>query len=550
MSDFTAFTAYAESALPALSATAAPEFVDAATCKAWLENVPLANVSESRRQLLLQLEEFNAFPCKAATRLQVLETLREAVAFVQLELAKRFSNRAMPMAEAESRVFDDTIELWDQMRLGYLHCLAAAVAGESGMRAVAAQVAQRALAYAGLSMFHHYRAYRQVPRSLWRSLHVVFRCAESLDVTEEPVTDYLNRDVQEASARIQYVRALLMGMANPNELSQRQLTFVAYLLERWAEKADISAQPVAGEGMPPLVVDLTGDKPPERLSGEADEKIGEPRFIDTQRLAKSLRNRIGLLRKGESPAKLALGEDCVQPSCEQLLVFLYRQWCQPRPARGAERKRVSDVAMVVNDVAAIHYYVSGKVFRQPGQQRELTKKQREEIATFGRISTRDEDDYSVAQGFLLEHWSIEDESVSGLRMLRRAGDPGKRFAHGQLVGVRTGDARNFMLAQVRWLMQGEEGGLHAGLRLLPGLPAAIAVRPYGLNAMNEVYVPALTLTEVVALQSPPTLVLPSGWYKPKRVIEVFLQQPLRVRLMELSERGTDFERVSYEVLAD
>jgi hypothetical protein len=52
----------------------------------------------------------------------------------------------------------------------------------------------------------------------------------------------------------------------------------------------------------------------------------------SQALGKSLRKPIGLLRRGESPAKLALGEDCVQPSCEQLLVLLYRQWLQP-PSR-------------------------------------------------------------------------------------------------------------------------------------------------------------------------------------------------------------------------
>ena len=543
-------TLYAGSRLPAMDAGVAPEFTDAAGCKAWLDNLPLANVMEAQRQLRTQLAQFNAFPCKATVRLQVLESLREASAFVQVELAKRFSNRALPMADAESRVFDATIDLWEQMRLGYLRCLSAAEAGESGMRSVAPQVAQRTLAYAGLKMFHHYRAYRLVPAAEWRSLHAVYRCAEALGVCEEGVLDYLNRDVHETSPRMQYARALLMGMSNPNELSQRQLTFVAFLLERWGEKVEVCAQPVSEEGMPPLVVDLAGDAPPERLLGEPGGEIREPRFLDVQRLAKSLRNRIGLLRKGESPAKLALGEDCVQPSCEQLLVFLYRQWCQPRQARTAERKRVSDAVLAVNDMAAIHYYLSGKAFRQPGEQKELTKKQREEIATFGRISTRDEDDYSQAHGFVLEHWSLEDESVTGLRMQRKAGDAGRRFSHGQLVAVRPGDAKNFMLAQVRWLVQGEGGGLHAGMRLLPGLPAAIAVRAYGLNAMNEQWVPALTLTAVAALQTPPTLVLPSGWFKPKRVIEVYVDQALRVRLLELSERGTDFERVTYEVLAD
>jgi hypothetical protein len=209
------------------------------------------------------------------------------------------------------------------------------------MRERAGLLAQRALAYTGLKMFHHHRAYRQIPGKEWRLLHRIYAAAERLGVAEQTVKDYLNRDVTETSARIAYVRALLIGIANPNELSQRQLTFVAFLLERWAEKTKISRTPVAEEGVPPLVVDLGG-----RFAPRAEWYPGakEPRYIDAQPLGKSLRNRIGLLRRGESPSKLALGEDCVQPSCEQLLVLLYRQWLQPpslasRTASAATRPR-------------------------------------------------------------------------------------------------------------------------------------------------------------------------------------------------------------------
>jgi hypothetical protein len=531
-------------ALPPLSSTATPEFTDAATAKSWLENVPLANVIAAQHQLRLQVEEFNRYATRAVSRLATLEALREAVNFVQIEQARRFTNRALPMAETESAVFEDTIGLWEQMRLGYLRCVEAAAAGEAGMGSHAALACQRVLAYSGLKMFHHYRAYRQVAAREWRALHEQYGRAEALGAAEQPVKDFLNRDVHETSPRIAYVRAVLMGMANPNELSQRQLTFAAFLLERWAEKVDIAREPPAEGDVPPLATDLKGDSCPER----GGPKPAEPRYLDVTRLAKSLRNRIGLLRKGESPARLALGEDCVQPSCEQLLVFLYRQWCQARPPRVAERKRVADVAQACNDIAAIHYYISGQVFRQPGEQRELSAKERNEIATFGRVSTRDEDDYSVARGFLLEHWQIENESAQGLRMVRRAGNPGRRFNHGQLVGVRPADAKSFVLGQVRWLTQSEGGDLLAGLRLLPGLPAAIAVRPTGLNVIDAKYIQALSLTAVPAVNSPPALLLPSGWFKPKRVVEVYIESPLRVRLGEILDRGSDYERVSYEIL--
>jgi hypothetical protein len=378
-------------------------------------------------------------------------------------------------------------------------------------------------------MFHHHRAYRQVPAREWRALHEGYARAEELGVSEDEVKDYLNRDVNDTSPRIAYMRALLLGMANPNELSQRQLTFVAFLLERWAEKVEVSRD-APEEDIPPLVVDLESDQCPEREGPDA----AAPRYLDVKRLAKSLRNRVTLLRKGESPAKLALGEDCVQPSCEQLLVVLYRQWCQAKQPRAVERKHASAPAQACNDMGAIHYYISGHVFKQPGEAKELTSAQRDQIAAFGRVSTRDEDDYSVVHGFLLEHWQIEDESSQGLKVVRR--------------GLRPADAKSFLLGQVRWLVQNDAGDLFAGIRVLPGLPASTAVRPTGLNVMGAKYVQAISLTAVQALNAPPSLVLPSGWFKPKRVVEVYVEGHVKVRLTELIDRGSDYERCSYVIV--
>src|SRR5436190_3539925 len=531
--------------LPDLSPEAAPEFTDAATVKAWLEHVPLANVAAAQHQLLTQLQEFNQYATSAPGRLAALEALREAVQFVEIEQARRFTNRALPMAEAESAVFDDTLALWEEMHLGYQRCLAATIADEAGMRAQGGLVCQRALSYTGLKMFHYHRAYRQVPPRVWRELHEGFARAEVLGVAEDAVKDYLNRDVNETSPRVAYLRAMLLGMANPNELSQRQLTFVAFLLERWADKVELSKEAPADEEIAPLVIDLESDFCPEREGQEASEA----RYVGVNRLAKSLRNRIGLLRKGESPAKLALGEDCVQPSCEQLLVHLYRHWCAGKPTRALERRRVSGEAEACSELSAIHHYIAGRVFRPPGEEAaELTQKQRQEIATFGRVSTREEEEYSGQHGFVMERWKIEDESAQGLRLVRAAAEPGKRLAHGQLIGVRPVDSKQFMLAHVRWVMTAENGDLQAGVKLLPGIPSPLAVRPTGLNVQPEAWVPALGLSGVPALNAQTSLILAPGTYKPKRVIEIHAGGSSKARLTEVMERGVDFERVTYEVV--
>src|SRR5262249_1876168 len=205
---------------PALTDLNSLDCTYAETCQPSLEPVPLANVSDAQREIATQLGEFNRFPTASAQRLAVMEGLREAVSFVQIEQARRFSNRALPMSEPETAAFTATIGLWDEMRLGYERCLEAALNRDGGMRAQAALICQRLLSYVGLRMFHHYRAYRQVPPGDWQSLHGAYAAAEKLDVAEDTVKDFLNRDIQDTSPRIAYVRAVLMGMCSPNELGQ------------------------------------------------------------------------------------------------------------------------------------------------------------------------------------------------------------------------------------------------------------------------------------------------------------------------------------------
>ena len=57
---------------------------------------------------------------------------------------------------------------------------------------------------------------------------------------------------------------------------------------------------------------------------------------------------------------------------------------------------------------------------------------------------------------------------------------------------------------------------------------------------------ALALPAVPALQSPASIVVPMGWYRPKRVIELYSDNSRQVLLSAVLERGSDFERVAFE----
>jgi len=187
-------------------------------------------------------------------------------------------------------------------------------------------------------------------------------------------------------------------------------------------------------------------------------------------------------------------------------------------------------------------------FRQPGGKTVLTKNEADQLATFGRVSAREKETPEPQLDIALEEWHVEDESALGIKIMRRASNSGARYTHAQLIGLRPKGVTQFLLGHVRWLLQAENNDLYLGVRVLPGLPAGIGVRPSSAGAAKDQFVPALSLTAVPEYQAPPTLILPSGWYRPNRLIDVFIESVTQVRLVEFLDRGSDFERLTYETV--
>ena len=535
--------------LPIISASAKPEFTTALGCADWLRTLPLINVGPTHGRLLGELEELNCSDVQAAERLKILETLLEPVLFVQSEHAKKFSSRAAPLAKAEREILLNVTALWTALGHGYQHCLQSLAGVSSGLLAGSGQMAlacQRALWCASQALLEHYKCYLDVNASDWKLLHKLYAFAEERNVTRDPVDHPAHKAGDRTSCMDTYVQALLLNVANPNEQTPRQLGVSARWLDRWGNKVRVQDRPPPPrEGSPPsrpLAVDLAGAAGPIRPG--SSQTASSLRYLDVEDLSNALRKRIALLRKGDSPASLDLGDDVAVQFAEQLLLLLHRQWCEGAQPRTQARKSLSGNAEVATGMGALRYYITGLPFRQPGIAKELSKTQREEIATFGRVATRDDDEYSRRQGFALESWRIVDESLSGLRLERLSG-PG-RFVHAQMIAARPAAARTYMLGTIRWLAVDANYVAKIGVRLIPGIPQGIAIRATGLNAMNDKYIPALSLSAVPALKSPETLVLPVGWFKPQRVIDVFSDQSRPLRLTAVLARGTDFERVSFD----
>jgi hypothetical protein len=524
--------------LPDISPDAEPEFKDASGCAKWLQTVPLINVGPAHGSLLGALDELNMYKVSPAERLKILELLREPVAFVQKEQSKKFSSRPAPLAPPEREVLKNVHALWDAFSTGYQHCVQA-IADKAANLSVSL-VGQRVLWCTGQKIVTCYQAYQDVSEHDWKLLHGVYALVEERGQAKQevPHPDHKGR---ETTCMETYAQVLLLDLANPGKLTPRQIELISLWLERWTKKVSIGRTAAeATEGAPPLLVDLAGSGGATHRPVEGDSV----RVVDVAELRADLRKRASLLRKGETPGELGLGEDVTAALADSMLVMLYRRWCEDQQARAHPRHGASGTTKMAFGLPSIHYFVTGRAFAVRPGQRPMSTKEHMEIATLGRLATRNEGDSGPAPDVTLETWEIRDESAAGLRLERVDPQANARVALNQLLGIQLADGKPFLLSTVKWVSVSSDFGLRIGVQILPGVPQGIAIKSAGANASGEPFTQGFLLPAFAPLKAPETLVIPAGWFKPNREMEI-ADRPGRVRLVELIDRGSDFERVSF-----
>lgn len=517
---------------------AALQFTTSAGCKRWIESLPQTNIQQAQQALTAQVRALAAAQLPVLERLKILESLKEATVFVQDEAAKRYVGKPLPLDANEAAAWNNGIALWQETGRNYQLCLQAYREGDLTIAPHAALVCLRCLRYLGHTMCGYYRVYRQVPGAMWRALHELYAFAEQHGFARIRVQDSFAQHDPDSSCAENYIQTLLMHLANPFSLSVRQMNFAQRWLEKWAALVGLATQPLPPSPIPPLAVDLGG------ASGVVLANDLEPqphlRYLDLEPLSKTLRQSINLLKQGQTPGQLGLGDDARQPGCENLLMLLYVQWCRPGATRSEDRREAEVPASVCFGIPAVHFHLSGgRAFRQPG---ELTAREKQDLDTFGYIARVEHETADHGEN-ALETCRILNHSASGFMCIQREPDGKARISHNQLLAVRRTGSRHFHLGMVQWLRVEENNGLRCGVRLFPGTPEAIAVRPSNFNpASSGRYERALLLPELSAPATPATLILPASWFQSGRFVEMFSDRKQVLKLLHLLEKGGDFDR--------
>lgn len=514
----------------------------------YLSRLPLANPAAAERHLVRFFDALLADPPDPGILFALLEQARVPMCFVEEEMARRYHNKPLPLADEEEEYFQQVVSAWKKIGQAYALCarLEEPESDNAQYTALVATILHRCLYYTGMVILEHYRARRELPAGIWLDLHGFYETAEEWGVAYTPVEDALENNLQATHCAAAYATLLLIDIASPYSNSVRNLNLIRRWAGMWAPL--ISLHRIEDDlELPPYVVELMKDAP-LHPSAVTEEPGPDARRLDTTRLGLQVTHMLSQLRERITPSQLGLGEE-TPGHVIALLEHLAKPWTQSASPRRFRRFATQGIARVAVGFDAMHYFISGEQFEQPDSASAYSRGEFDEIFTFReRADTGAVLSIKPKINFPFDEWAVINHSANGFRLVRSVA--GQKMTHSQLLVVCPHDGEHFLLAQANWLMQENGDGLIMGVGTLPGMPTAVGAR-YAVagGANGDRYIRAFMLPAVSAIREEASLVLPVGMYQASRTLDIYSEGAARqLRMLHILQRGVDFDRVSYQWL--
>ena len=134
-----AAAAPAEKEIPSLA------FADADGAKRWAKSLLVTGVKPLYEAIHGQLRALSAASFPPRERATIAEVLRDPVAHLHTELARRYAGKPQPAAERELEAAEQAIALWQALWEQYSACLKPLLEGDAELQGVKAKLLQRGL---------------------------------------------------------------------------------------------------------------------------------------------------------------------------------------------------------------------------------------------------------------------------------------------------------------------------------------------------------------------------------------------------------------------
>jgi len=494
-----------------------------AALAAWLDDLPLINTGRSLELLDGALQQINTLMLPPDNRREALECFATPVMCVTDALKKEFLDRPLPLKGNYLVAATQTLGLCNSMATGY-RILADDLRNNNRDKPRLAIALHRALRYLSEILLTSYRIYIQYPEGLWKTINALYALADERNITGHAVTDITLHPPAESSIEAVYKQILLLSLACPYRLRQKDIHFVYNTLLDWADSSQLHhMDDDKTHGL--FSISLQSDAPPAyrnlNAGGASDPHT---RILNTNNMASRMREQ------------LATHQDSIHQHTRadntEIMQRLLLAW-GVMPKRLFARKPQDAPVKLVIGLNAIHQLAPGAATEEPEADKDIRDQDYLQDPTFEtattfnaapsankRVQQTVAEDSNLLKGAYaadkqassrIESWKIADISAGGYCLLWDS-DEVSSARVGELVALYEEESRNsnnWQAGTIRRMKFTEERGLELGIQLLS--PGARAVQVYlhkdGVSTGNKMQ--GILLPGIEAIKLRASLLLPS-----------------------------------------
>lgn len=429
----------------------------------------MANPGVAARMLFNAVKEINGYHVEPAARLKLLDLLRTPVRQVTLTLDKQVLNMPFPLPAQKRQFGEVSRDFQIEMSCGYRLALFDLMSGRDSVPFLKGSMVLgalcKAMAYLREALLKCYLCYSAVPGLVWLDLHRLARFAEQLNLLEKTGEDDFALVRGKATVAEFYLQPVLMSLANPYRLSQRELSDLSLALELWSKHAVLKVKRSAEQGFP---IQMDADLEPGRTNRDGDPGIVWA--VETESLARALLEqindgRVAIRCKRAEP--LVLSGEFVEGVAGSYGVSA---------ERGFERLPARHQLQTVIGLDAVHYMAAGCVdfqaFTRLAGDNPRGSDTHANAANWTGLNA-DQFRPTVIQARVL------DQSLGGYRVMWENADS-VRAKVGEVIGLSTGSdddtEQQWMTGVLRWLRVHSNSQIEVGIELLSRRIRAVSLR--------------------------------------------------------------------------
>lgn len=456
----------------------------------WIENLPLANIGETARQIYKRLTEANRLTLTDDNRVKINEHFQEPVQYLTTNLCKYFIDTTFPLSLKSRKIANLCNELNCEMSIAYkilIKDLLSKKISRSDKKNLLLAI-YKTMRYSFNILSHTSIIYDPVPTNIWHETNRLYLFCEQNDQLNTAIDDNILK--QKFTIQDIYKQIILMYLCSPNRLKQHEIKNLYNLVPTWIKHISIY-KPEKSAPKATFIVHLGVDSPPVYTQIFRRELSNLCRFINMNTLIKILHDQLKNPPTDEN-------KDIIKNFNKQIVLQLLHQWSNMRKRAAPRNKTDYDVEVAVS-LSDIHNLLNQNTavdsFNNPGGKKEpkddwmnssnksvLLQDNASPFLADGLSLIPKANDMNVAPIDNQAIWSapkqpasaiesitspckIIDESAGGYSLLWYTSNPPK-VRIGELFGLKSENPSHHGLGILRWMKKNDDRGMLLGIQVV------------------------------------------------------------------------------------